>query len=355
MKKRVLAMLLASGMIIGVLSGCGGGSTTESTAPAESQAAETQESEAPEAEPVTFSVATSYAEGSDYITTLQAACDTITEKTNGVVNFVIYPSNQLGSVADAMESMLNGSNVMAGFGMGNLAGYVKEGAVASYPYVVNNYDELRNLFNSDWWDGIKTQLINDWNMVPIMCFSVGYRNMIGTVPIRCADDFKPVITRIGMGTVGQDFITACGGTPTTTSSFSDCYSAIQTKMFDLCEADCELLYNSALYEVADYLSITHHMMNPCIFAVHKDLWDKIPAEYQEITLEELDKAGQQIWDTYSGKENEWIEKFKEQGVTVITNDEIDVESFRAVVPTIMERQGVSPEGYDAVIQAAAGK
>ena len=359
--KKFLALTLALCMIL-ALCACG---AKEEPAPAAAPAAEAPAAEAPaqetvkeepvvEAEPVTFNIATSYKEGSDYINIMQKACDEITEKTNGVVNFVIFPSNQLGSTADVTENMLNGSNIMAGLGMANLSGYVKEAAIPGYPYVVNDYTELSNLFNSKWWEGIKEQLINDWNMVPVMCFSVGYRNIIGNAPIKSAADLSGKLFRIGLGAVGQNFVTACGGTPTTTSAFSECYSALQTKLFDLCEADCELLYTSALYEVADYLSVTHHMMNPCMFAVNKDFWDKVPAEYQEIMLQVFDEAGREIWDNYSIMENEWIEKFAEAGTEVAYIEDIDVDSFKATIPAIMELQGVDPAAYEAVVAAVNG-
>lgn len=360
--KRTLALLLAVVMMASLFAGCGKTEPAPTEAPkaTEAQAAATEavETEAADPyadmEPVTFNIATSYKDGSDYITTLQAACDTITEKTNGKINFTIYTSNQLGSVADCTEMMLNGANVMVGLGMANLSSYVKEAAIPGYPYVVNNYEELSNLFNSNWWEEIKARLISEWNMVPVMCFSVGYRNAIGSVPVKTAEDIKGNIFRIGLGTVGQDFVTACGGTPTTTSAFSECYSALQTNMFELCEADCELLYTSALYEVADYLSVTHHMTNPCMFAVHSDYWNQIPEEYQAIMLEELDKAGSEIWNTYSVKENEWIQKFAEAGTTVVYNEEVDIDSFKAVIPAIMEAQGISGAEYDRVAAAVAG-
>lgn len=303
---------------------------------------------------VTFSVATSYAEGSDYINAMQAACDAITEKTNGEVEFVIYCSNQLGSTNDCTEMMLNGANIMAGIGMANLAGYVKEAAIPSYPFVVKNYDDLKNLTTSEWWEGVKQQLIDQWNMVPVMYLSIGYRNMIGTAPIYKAEDFSSIITRIGLGSIGQEFIEACGGTPTTTSAFSDCYSAIQTGMFELCEADVELLYNSALYEVSSYLSMTHHMTCPSVFAVNKNAWDKLSESAQAIMVEELEKAAETIWNNYSVKEDVWVEKFEEAGVTVIKTDEIDVDSFIPTVSYIMEKQGVDSSEYEAVLAAVAG-
>ncbi len=358
--KKLIALLLSLAMVLS-LAACGAKEEPAATqapaaAPAATEAAPVEtEAPAPTMEPVTLNVATSYAEGSDYINAMQAACDAITEQTNGAVNFTIYCSNQLGSGADCTEMMLNGATVMAGIGMANLAGYVKEAAIPSYPFVVNDYEELVNLTTSDWWAGVKQQLIEQHDMVPIMYLSVGYRNMIGTVPVKTAADLAPVITRIGLGTIGQQFIEACGGTPTTTSAFTECYSAIQTKMFELCEADVELLFNNALYEVSPYLSMTHHMTCPSIFAVHSSVWESILPEYQEIIIAEFEKAAENIWNNYSSKEDEWLTKFEEKGITVIRTEEVDIESFRPTVSFIMEKQGVDASVYETVLAAAQGK
>ena len=42
------------------------------------------------------------------------------------------------------------------------------------------------------------------------------------------------------------------------------------------------------------------------------------------------------------------------GVTVVTNDEVDTEAFKALTPKLMERQGVSPEEYQKVVAAVSG-
>lgn len=298
--------------------------------------------------PITLNIAASYAEGSDFINNLQAACDAITEKTDGAVKFVIYTSNQLGSVADCMEQMLNGAYTIAESGMAVLSSYNPKAAVPAYPYVANDYDDIVTLVHSDWWKGVMDELKADHNMVPIMFFSAGYRNMIGNAEVRKAEDLAPCITRIGLGTIGQEFITACGGTPTTTSTFSDCYSALQTGVFELCEADLELLYNCALYEVSSCLSVTHHMLCPAVYSINGDVWDMISPENQQIILDEFEMAAKNIWDTATAKEEEWIQKFEETGITVIKNDEVDAESFMATVPYILEAEGVEASVFNEV-------
>lgn len=354
MKKRIVSLMCVAAMASAVLAGCSGGSSSASTTAAvEETPAET--TAIIEMEPVSLSIATSYAEGSDYINRLQNACDNISEQTGGQVTFTIFAGNQLGSTMDCFEQMLNGADIMAGVGMANLSSYIAEAAIPGYPYVCNNWQDMENLMNSDWWAGIKDQLVEEWNIMPVMTFSVGYRNMIGAVPVRNAEDFSKVITRIGLGTIGQEFIAATGGTPTTTSTFADCYSALQTGMFELCEADLELLYTSGLYEVSDYVSITHHMMNPSCFFISTDIWNTIPEEYQQVILDEFAMAGSDIFNTYTATEAEWIEKFKAEGVEVIPNEEIDVKSLQATIPSILKAEGIDDSVYQEVLDAVAGK
>lgn len=354
--KRVFAMLLTALMVIATMSGCG--STTKPASSTTPPAAEaTNAVEAPEKdpyedmEPITISVASSSAEGGLFMTMLAESCGKITERTNGKIQFVMYPGNQLGSVSDCMEQMMNGATIMTGVGMANLSTYVKEAAIPGYPYVCNSKEDMLALINSEWWASIKEQLLEDCNIVPVLVSSNGFRNMIGTVPVRSAEDLSTVITRIGLGTIGQEFVAATGGTPTVTSSFSDCYSAIQTGMFELCEADLETLWNAGLAEVADYLSITHHMMNPACMFVNGDVWNSIPAEYQVIILEEYDNFFSNYFDEATSQESDWIAKFEEAGVTIIPNSEMDVQSFRDTIPYILEAEGIEPAVYDQVIAA----
>ena len=345
--KKALSLVLAL-VMIAAMAACGAQGQPAETAKTDS-AAPAQETTEEKMEPITLNIAASYADGSDFINYLQQACDAITDKTGGAVNFQIYTSNQLGSVADCMEQMLNGASIVAESGMAVLSSYDAEASIPAYPYVANDYNEMMTLIHSDWWAGVRQRLMENWHMVPIMYFSAGYRNMIGNAPVRGASDLAPCITRIGLGTIGQEFITACGGTPTTTSTFSDCYSALQTGMFELCEADLELLYNCALYEVSDYLSITHHMLCPAVYSVNETVWNSIPAEYQDIILEEFETAAKNIWDNSVAKEAEWISKFEATGsITVIPNSEIDIESFKDTVPSIVAAEGIDASVYEEI-------
>jgi len=366
--KKKLTVLLALMLCLTLVVGCGAkkeaapapaastpaSSSAPASTPAPAPANTSEPDEKDSFDPITFSVGCSYKDGSSYVGTFQAALDKITEKTDGKINFVLYTSNQLGSSQECIEQLANGANVMGGSSVSFLAGYVHEAEVPALPYLCTTTDELKSVTRSEWWQGVEEELANDHNIVPVVYMSAGFRNTIGKVPVSKPDDLKGNIFRIGLGTIGQSFVKAAGGTPTTTSTFTECYSALQTNMFELCEADLELLYNNALYEVSNYLSITQHMMNPSMYAVNAAVWDSIPADYQTIFKDELTAAGEAIFNNAQASTEEMIGKFEEKGVSVVRFEEVDVDAFRALLPSILEMEGIDKSVYETCVNAMKG-
>lgn len=359
----LIALLLCMALVVGCApkqapaetqpsQGTQGGSTPAPSAPAQTTPAAPDPKDS--FEPITFSVGCSYKDGSAYVETFQAALDSITEKTDGKINFILYTSNQLGSSQECIEQMANGANVMAGSSVSFLAGYELEAEVPALPYLCTTTDELKSVTSSEWWHGVEKSLADNHNIVPVVYMSAGFRNTIGKVAVSKPDDLKGHIFRIGLGTIGQSFVKAAGGTPTTTSTFTECYSALQTNMFDLCEADLELLYNNALYEVSNYLSVTQHMMNPSMYAVNAQVWNSIPEDYQKIIKDELLTAGEAIFNNAESSTEEMIGKFEEKGVKVVRFEDVDVEAFRALLPDILEMEGIDKSVYDACVSAMKG-
>ena len=96
-------------------------------------------------------------------------------------------------------------------------------------------------------------------------------------------------------------------------------------MFDACEATLDLLWSSSLYEVCDYLCLTGHSVNPNISIMSAENWNAIPAEYQQIITEVMEKTMAAIYDETVANESTIIENFKSKGVEVI--DGIDKSKF----------------------------
>ncbi len=344
--KRLFALLMALTMVFS-LAACGAKeeapATTEAPKAEAPAATEAPEAEAPAVEPITFKV--SYAETEDSIfgVVINAAFEEITEKTEGRLVFEIYPGNQLGSITDMLEQMVAGAPLICSMGFDNLGDTVPDFAPASFPYVFNDLYEVQALAKSDWIANIEQQLVAK-DIQPLCYGAIGYRHFISTFEINSAADCAGHIMRMGPSGAAQGFITVMDGTPTTTT-WADNYSLLQTGVIESCEAPLSLLLSSSLNEVCDYLALSGHFVNPFSLCVNPMYWEQISAEDQAVVKEVLAAACVEMADQAMEKESEFVQQFKDLGVTVT---EPDKATFGAVVPELFELLELDPSIYDDI-------
>jgi TRAP-type C4-dicarboxylate transport system substrate-binding protein len=65
-------------------------------------------------------------------------------------------------------------------------------------------------------------------------------------------------------------------------SFSELYPALRQGIYDAQENPIPVIYNNKLYEVQDYLSVTNHIYSGMCFVISEDVWQRMPANYQQI-------------------------------------------------------------------------
>lgn len=326
--KKLLSILLCMVLILGVLS---------VSASAEKS--------------ITLKFCCSESADTSYVIIMQKAFDKITEETNGAVKFEVFASNTLGTIADTLEQMQSGAPLIVSSGFSEIADIAsKTFLVTALPYVFQDMSEILVLAHTDWIKGIEDEIAQ--SNIKALCYGTqGYRHFISTKPIYDASSIKGMIVRMGPSATSQNFITVMGGTPTT-STWADNYSLLQTGVIDACEASLELMYNSSLYEVCDYLTLSGHLASPFMCTMNMDIWDQISPENQEIILSNLDAATYELYDACVENENNFVSKYEETGITVL---ETDKSTFAAYVPALIEYMGYSVDDYNAlreVIEAA---
>ena len=199
--KKWLSILLAMTMTCGLLSGCGG-STSDDSADA--------------VEPVVLKYATSHTMTAASTVRTMEAFDRITEQTDGAVQFEVYPDNQLGSLGDIMEQMRSGMPIMLFVGFDMIGDFVPEAGAIYFPYVFEDINEIFPLVESEWYAGVEEDIIAS-GVTPLGYGAAGYRNFIGSKPVRSAEDIKGLMARMAPSEMAQNFITLCGGSPTTST------------------------------------------------------------------------------------------------------------------------------------------
>lgn len=343
--KKIPALLLAVLMTLG-MAAC---SSSDPATPSSTSAAPAATTKAPAGETFTFKVTFASSADTVFGKKISEAYKKVAERSDGTLNFEIYPSSQLGSTAETLEQMLSGMPVIACLGFDNTGDYVPELGVASAPYVFQDAADVFKLVKTDWMAGVEKKM-HEKNFAPLAYGSLGYRHFIGTKPIRKASDITGMIVRMGNSSLAQNFITVMGGSPTT-SSWADNYASLQQGIFDACEASLDLLYTSSLYEVCDYLTLSGHFVTPTILTMNTDYWNKLSADQQKIIREELQGAMRTIYDEMAAAEETNVQKFKDKGVEII---EVDKSEFASYVPELLKKLNLNTAVYDDIQAAIKG-
>ena len=120
----------------------------------------------------------------------------------------------------------------------------------------------------------------------------GYRHFFTNKPVKTPDDLKGLRIRTPPAPIWQESIRALGATPVA-MAFGEMYPGLQQRAID----GVELVYNNIpggrFYEVLKFANETKHIMLINFEVVSAKWFDSLPKEYQDVLIEECDKAGEE--------------------------------------------------------------
>lgn len=251
----------------------------------------------------------------------------VSDRTNGNLTIEVSPSAQLGREEDIIEQLRMGANIGQNTDSARLGMYVPGIAVMNAPFFVESIDEVLKLRELP----IVQQWIKELELkfgIKVLSFNwiQGERHMVTNVPIRHPRDLQGLRIRTPGAPIWQESIRAIGATPVSLA-FGEIYTAMQAGAIDGAELVYRNVEGMKLYEQAKYMSETGHILLINFSIVGREWFDSLPAEYQQILIEENERAG---LETSRGMEAEAAslrEKFaRDHGMTIITD--VDVAAFR---------------------------
>lgn len=265
----------------------------------------------------------------------------VEESTNGDVKIEIYTSMQLGTAEDMLEQMREGANVGCMGDAGRLAIYVPEFAACSAPYVVNGYEDVIKLQDSELMQEWRQKLADEFGIVALSWnWCQGFQSAFCVEAAYGSNDFKKMTFRSASAPVYQEMCNTLGATPTS-MEFSECYSALQTGLIDgLCMASGNI-YSGKIYEVIKFMMETKHLYmynTPCISA---GWFYSLPQEYQDVLMQASIEAGEYYTEMLEKEEEEYRKVFIENGMTIIPPEELDIDGFKERAKDSYEALGVT--------------
>ncbi len=347
--KKLLALLLVLAMALSLVA-CG---AKEEAKPAETQAAaapaETEApAPAPAADPITLRVAVSEAPGGLLAQALEGVKTRVEERTEGRVILEIYYSNALGSIADCIEQITLGGNIISETSASSFAPYGCDDMTAmDSMFAFASTDEIKKFGESEMWANMVAELEENGNIHMIcMNWAAAPRVLLTNKPINTVEDMKGLLVRVPTNTYAAWF-SALGASPVSGIPFAEVYQNIESGVIEGAEAPFATLYDYSVYEVAKYAYCSNHTYATGCAGTSVDIWNMLTAEDQAIVTEEFVAGGDEYTALAAASNEDYMKKFEEAGVTIIQPSAEDVAAMQAAAGeaavTLGLREGVMDE------------
>ena len=333
--KKVMALTMAGAMAATTLTACGSSSsTTETTKAAETTAAAAADTTAAAADngssdaetvlQVAFENSISEPVGQGW----EKAQEIIKEKSGGKMAIEIYPDSQLGDKSSLIDSMLLGENVCTLADGAFYADYgVPDFGIVFGPFLFDSWDQVWKLVDSDWYKEQCDKLEEKGLKIIASNWIYGERHTLTNVPVNTVDDLKGLKIRVPSNEIQSKGFDVLGAT-STGMALGDVYQALQTKTIDGAENPLATLYGRKLHEVAKYLILDGHVKNFTTWVVSADWFNSLPEEQQTWLLETAEEAGEYNNEVQQAADAEYLQKMKDEGVTVVEPSEEVLAGFK---------------------------
>ena len=303
MKKR-FAMMIAGAALIGAL-----GATTAM------------------AEEYNWSFSTTYAGGSVVVQMYERFAELANEYTDGAITITVFPDGTIASEDDALAQVSSGELEFCGTGTAPIFTYSQADGWLNTPFIISDVDTYMNVYNSDYWLAIRDSWATEHNVKDLCgAFYRGMRTVVSTKEIKSAADLSGIKLRMNSSALWNAAWQAIGAT-TVTIPLGELYTSFQNGTVDACENPLSESGNLNITEQAKYVCQTNHVAECAIICMANDVFESLPAEYQEALVKAGQDAMEECKPLVADEEAMWLQKYLDAGAVLV--EDLDIESFRA--------------------------
>lgn len=363
MKKRSVALLMSLVLAAGsLLAGCGSKAeapTQAAGAAAGTEAAKEEASEQAEApaagEVISFKMV---GNNSSALSTEAAKkiAAIIEEKSGGTLKPELYLEGQLGD---------NDEDLCTGLSEGNYemllnAEMLFNWAVPEWmelfnmAFIFEDQQHLQKFWDSEMGADLGDMLVEKYGVRAYLNTIAlrGPRYLTANKEIKSVDDMQGVKLRTpnNAGVIASWQATGANVTPV---AWGELFGALQSGIVNAQENPLANIDQAGLFQVQTHLMQTEHQYTNYFMYFNEAWWQTLTAEQQQIIGEAIDEGFAWHNEQVNAEDEKFLESFQEKGMTLITKDQIDIDSFKEkIIPALLEEnKDKYPEGAYDKIQA----
>lgn len=201
------------------------------------------------------------------------------ELSGGKMTVKIYPSGQLGNLADMAQAIQMGTVDVAPISSTVLANFSPSIAVYDLPFIVNNYKSAYASLDGDVGKALEKELEGN-SMICKGWWTLGYRNVTTSKPVTTIDDLKGQKIRTQNSKIHLELFRALGVDPTP-MDFGELFTALQQKTVDGQENPYVNILQTNIFEVNNTIAETEHVFQVAGLLIAPKRWNALTDEQKK--------------------------------------------------------------------------
>lgn len=323
MKKRIIAVIMAAMMTLS-LAACGG-----SEKPAEGAEAAAQ------TKTLSIGYTTAANEDDPYHFTALKFKEIVESKTEGRITVNYYPSSQLGSEPEMWEGMQTGTCDMAVMTNAYVSSYVPANGTLDLPFIFSDLEQARTVVDGEFGQALIENMVGTG--VTCLGYSEGGFRQLCTrdTAVRTPADLAGLKIRC-MET--KTYLSAYGslGVNATPMAWGELLTALQQGTVDGCDAPLSVLYTNGFPDICEYIDNVNLFYSPLPVCISTSVYESLSAEDQQILKDAAVEAGKAARANNDATAETMEADLTAQGMTIVSEDEVDGDAFRAAVQSCYE-------------------
>ncbi|MCI5053846.1 MAG: TRAP transporter substrate-binding protein [Pelagibacteraceae bacterium] len=229
---------------------------------------------------------------------------------------VTFGSSQLGKDKQLLQKVKAGT-VNFALPSSVMSSVHDEFGVFDMPYMIKDRNHMAKV-EKQVLPGIFKNLEAKTGYKVLAVWENGFRQITNNKrPINTPSDLKGIKLRTPKSKWRVKMFQTYGANPTP-MAFSEVFTALKTGTMDGQENPYAQIASAKFQEVQKYLSISNHVYTPAYVVVHKDQWNKVPADVRKIVEQAAQDTQKFVYKRAAELEVSLLKVIKDAGVKVNT-------------------------------------
>jgi len=258
------------------------------------------------------------------------------DKSDGKMKLRAFYDGVLGADLSATQSVRTGSIDMALTSAAPLVSMIPSFGVFDLPFLFDTAEEADQVLDGKVGNWLLEQL-PAVGAVGLAWWENGFRNATNSKhAVARLEDFSGLKMRVMQSPISLDIFNTLGANAVP-MSFSEVYSALETRTIDGQENPLALIKSTKFYEVQKYLTLSKHVYTPYVLLVSGKLWNDLSdaerGALQQCALEARVIQRQAI----RAAEAQTLEFLRAEGMQVSEIAASDMQQIRARTGAVHQR------------------